>query len=138
LLPPTLYNFLFGSKVKFFTNNKDKKVNFYIMNPIRRYILETKVYYSSHGQAYTLKDFISIEVHDRGNYTMAEVGLWKRKYNLRDTTPCIWVTSSFRRTHRYAGYKLDRREAITYTSPRDGFIIPESDDGDEGYLFILK
>lgn len=94
-----------------------------------------KKYYNSHGQTMTWKHMIEVEVDERGNHTMQQIQQWQKKYGIKDTDKCIWVTKNKRDVQRYTKYtrytpfEFDRNQ---------GFIIPESDDGDNGFLFILK
>ena len=45
--------------------------------------LNENKYYNSHGESYTMKEFIEIEVKDRANYTMTEIRGWMKKFNIK-------------------------------------------------------
>ena len=55
--------------------------------------LSAKAYYTSSDPVYgkmNLKQFIETEVKERGNYTLAYVQNWMRKYNISDSDLVIW------------------------------------------------
>jgi hypothetical protein len=97
-------------------------------------------------------NFIDIEVMERNNYPMTDVRQWMFKYNINFDTKVIWVA-----TKKYIAYRYhlaaDQWDKITklkkesrkhsadisvYESPRQGYIISESNDGDDGFLFVLR
>ena len=115
-------------------------------------------YYNTHGHAYKWKDFVDTEVKERGNYTTKEVALWKSKYNITDSDKLIWVAIT---PQAALAYKLDAQAQLDIKMPldkymkkwkatkgdlnslakyksTDGVIIPESNDGCDGFLFILN
>lgn len=119
------------------------------------------VYYNSHGVPMTFSDFIYTEVEDKDNYKIEEIDVWKDKYKIKDDDLVIWVTPNKRvaQTYMAPSYLFDelidapsdfdaeqiiknemgmdaQTEPIAFKS-KDGFIIPESDDGDEGFLMVL-
>ena len=107
-----------------------------------------KVYYTSHDPAYkmTLNQFIETEVHERGNYTLKEVQGWMRKYNLTGNDFALWVSPLKWVANRYNLFAEDwdkarfipESEMSVYEIKGDeGFIIPESNDGEAGYLFVF-
>jgi len=106
-----------------------------------------KKWYSSHGRAMPWSEFIELEVDERENYEMEEIQEWEEKYNLQPDTPVIWVTNMAMCKRQYIDpvwYQDDYKESmedekedpVEITDIRE--IIHESDDGDEGYLAILK
>ncbi len=115
-------------------------------------------YYNSHGSWTTYSDLRDIEANERGNYPAESFDEWQEKYNIQDTDNAIWVTPNPKMACRYlfpAMYweelydmsmseikRLARKEDIDLdlyeVTDKEGFIIPESDDGDEGYIFISE
>ena len=91
-------------------------------------------------------EFIEIEVIERENYSKKEVAGWCKKYGIKPTTDkCIWITENAHMAHRYnispgADYESIPEDELDVheIDPKVGFIIPESDDGDEGFLFIYR
>ena len=137
-------------------------------NLIKEYLDEAKsgVYYNSHGTSTSFHDFIDVDVKERNNYSLGEVNSWKKKYNIKDDDKVIWVTPNKRMAQSYMtsseyhddilnaktdedvmeifkrdfpedNISLDDIEPFKFTN-NDGFIIPESDDGDDGFLMVLK
>lgn len=110
-------------------------------------INKVTTWYNSHGRAVTFAEFIETEVEDRQNYTIQEIHNWRKKYNIQSWEECIWVTankwiansynllaSEYERRYNYKEQELEFVE-IPATA---GFIIPESEDGDEGFLLIYR
>jgi len=106
---------------------------------------EQKIYYTtSHNQ--TLAEFIETEVKDRENYTKKEIREWKKKYHLTNDTVLIWVALYKWRAFSYllgaeemeGAENLSENEMydVEEIKTEDGYIIPESDDGDDGFIFI--
>lgn len=124
------------------------------------YIAKDKgtVYYNSHGSWTTFADLRDIEANERGNYPIESFDQWQAKYDINDNDKAIWVTANPNMACRYlfpAEYweeladmsmseikRLARKEDIDIdlyeVTDKEGFIIPESDDGDEGYIFIRR
>uniref|UniRef100_A0A6M3XIG7 Defence against restriction A C-terminal domain-containing protein n=1 Tax=viral metagenome TaxID=1070528 RepID=A0A6M3XIG7_9ZZZZ len=112
--------------------------------------LSAKSYYTSTEPVFgkmTMKQFIETEIKERGNYTHAEVQNWIRKYNISENDLAIWVSPKKWVANRYnllaeewdKAEKVPESEMSVYEiKGNEGFIIPESDDGDEGYLFVFK
>ncbi len=108
------------------------------------------VYYTSTNPVYgkiTFNQFIETEVEERGNYTEADVQRWIIKYNLFPNDKVIWVSPKKWVANRYnllaeewdTAENVPEAEMSVYEIRYDeGFIIPESDDGDEGYIFVYK
>lgn len=110
----------------------------------------SEVYYSSHGHISTFKDLEETEI-DRGNYSEEDFEDWAAKYDILDNDKAIWVTPDKRQAYSYyaaAGdydkimngdfdNKIEKADLVEF-STSDGFIIPESDDGDNGFIFIVK
>jgi len=124
-------------------------------------IVPKKIYYNSHGHSIPFYEFVEIEVEDRGNYKLKEVNRWKAKYKIADDAPVIWVTPSKIMAQSYMASadkyydlisakseeeaeKILRQdlgadaniEPVVFTED-DGIIIPESDDGQNGFLMVL-
>lgn len=113
---------------------------------------QTDKYYNSHGIKVTWEEIQEVEVGERENYTAEQFDEWKAKYNITDQDKVIWVTDE-RTAYTYVAPAGDRdlvlnasletlRERYagqlrSYTTD-EGFIIPESDDGDDGYLFVFR
>lgn len=91
-------------------------------------------YYNSHGQTTTFADIWDVEVEERENYTDEQFATWAEKYGIDDDNMAIWVVAKPEDVLRYVD---DIEEAYTYTDEQ-GFIIPESDDGDGGFIFVFK
>jgi len=90
-------------------------------------------WYNSIGERYTFGSVIDTEVHDRENYTIEEVNMWKEKYSIDDDTEVMWVCSD-KRTCRSL-YCYDEYEPMEIEVEN---IIEESDDGDYGFLAYWK
>lgn len=104
-------------------------------------------WWNSHGRWMTMRDFIEIEVEDRQNYTLSEIRNWMRKYLLTLDTDVIWVTKEQWQANRYnlsaddweRAHEIEVNEDDVHEiSDEEGFIIEESDDGDDGYLFVSR
>jgi hypothetical protein len=135
------------------------------MKDYKQFILERKlyrsqpsVYYNSHGHAAPFSEIRELEVDERENNTREEYDMWQQKYNIEDTDRCIWVTPSKKQALTYLlpseqhddimGMEewevkkyIDEEgldSEITELDSNTGFIIPESDDGDNGFLFVIK
>ncbi len=107
------------------------------------------VYYTT-SSPMTIDEFIEIEVEERENYDIDDVNEWIVKYNIKPNTKIIWVALLPHIAARYemgAEYWDDAEEIynenpydfnVKIISPNDGFLIPESDDGDEGFIFVYR
>jgi len=108
---------------------------------------EVKYYTTSYPM--TIKDFIDIEVEERGNYELKDVQEWVEDYSVTPNTKLLWVAT---KPYVAARYQMnaddwDNAETIYNENPNDfdvqvidgseGTIIEETDDGDDGYLFIF-
>jgi len=87
-------------------------------------------YYSSSNYWFPFKELMEIE-DERGNYSLEEFKMWKKKYNVKNDDLVIWVTPDKRQVKYYA----KGGDIFTYNT-NDGFIIPESDDGDDGFVMV--
>jgi len=126
---------------------------------IKNYIsfINERTYYNSHGEYVPFYEIRELEVYERDNYPRETFDEWQKKYNIKDEDLCIWVTNSKKQAYTYllpSAYhddiidKTDKeieqwieREGIDEVyeiNDKDGFIIPESDDGDNGFLFIKR
>jgi hypothetical protein len=108
--------------------------------------MKHKIYYTTSGDQ-TLAEFIETEVKERGNYTSTEIKRWKKKYHLTDATRLIWVTPLKWRAFSYTLPASEMENAknipenemdVTEIKADEGFIIPESDDGDDGFVFVYR
>lgn len=114
-------------------------------------------YYNSHGRDMSWLEFVETEVNDRKNYPRKEVNSWKKKYAINNESRVIWVTPNPKVALYYQAvadsyhdldklsidefekkYDVTRNDLAEYQVPAEGFIIPESDDGDNGYLLVIK
>jgi hypothetical protein len=107
---------------------------------------EQKSYYTTSG-AMTMKEFIETEVEDRGNYPLSEVRGWIKKYGIKRDQQIMWVSPKKWRAYSYtlpaeemdSARDVDESKMdVTEVKGKEGFIIPESDDGSEGFLFVFK
>lgn len=117
-----------------------------------------KIYYSSHGCFANWSEIRELEVDERDNYPDEEVDEWEEKYGLKDDDKVLWVAKDKRMAASY-GCDSDDLEYILSASDEDflkyceeneydsepeeiniedGFLIEESDDGDGGYIFVLR
>lgn len=104
-------------------------------------------YYNSNGITMTFEDFVKIEIEERGNYTREDLLVWLEKYSLKLNSVIIWVTSDKWIAHSY-NLSASEREFIRDVSEdalvfvefteEDGFIIPETDDGENGFIMVLN
>lgn len=96
---------------------------------------QIKILYNSHGYYMSFLEFIKLEVFDRNNYEIEEVFNWIEKYNIELKDKVIWVSENRDIIKSYDGN--EDNFLFTYYS-NDGTIIKESDDGNEGFLFIFN
>jgi len=118
-----------------------------------------KRYWNSHGQFAPFHEIRDIEVYDRENYTPEEFDAWQEKYEITDGDMVIWVTDNKKQAYAYllpADYHdeihnmsfskvkrvmkeegIDEEDDVREIKDK-GFIIPESDDGDNGFLFVKR
>ena len=92
-----------------------------------------------------MREFIELEADERGNYETRMIKRWMKKYNLRDDSRVIWISPDKRIANRYNLTASEWDSAIDIPedeinvieiNPADGKIILESDDGDNGFLFV--
>lgn len=107
------------------------------------------MYYTT-SKPISLSEFIEIEVEDRENYDIDDVNEWIEKYNIKSDAKLLWVAKKPWIAARYQMLveDWDNAEDIYNNSPEDydilsisgkkGEIIIESDDGDDGFIMILK
>jgi len=114
-----------------------------------------KTVFSSHGCTMSFAQLREVEVDERDNYPNEELDAWKEKYNLDEDSPVIWVTPSKGMAISYGAdledkdkillmndnelniyiSKNDLPEPYEY-STKDKIIIPESNDGDNGFVMV--
>jgi hypothetical protein len=106
-----------------------------------------KVYYTSSAHTMTLKQFIETEVQERGNYSLQDVKAWQQKYKISNTARMIWVSPKKWVANRYnlPADEWDEAENVPESEmsvykikASEGTLIIESDDGDEGFLFVFN
>ena len=120
--------------------------------------INERVYYNSHGNSCPFSEVRRLEVDERENYPRAAFDEWQKKYNIKDDDTVIWVTPLKKQAYTYllpSEYHddilskeewevqewIDDKgidEELYTIDDKQGFIIPESDDGDNGYLFVKR
>jgi hypothetical protein len=97
-------------------------------------------YYNSHGKFMSVKDFIELEVYDRGNYTRREIEriFWRSGLELNLNFKCIWVTNDKQIALSYARDNSKPEDTVFEVDIEEGVILFETNDGDNGYLFVQK
>jgi hypothetical protein len=137
----------------------DNKITEDEIPEVKEIIKENKVinkksqqkYYTT-GIPFSFKEFVELEVEDRENYDITEAKEIMEKYNISEDDKVVWVSP-----HKWVAFRYslsaddyDKAEEIAEQNPQDvdnvisevdgsaGFLIPESDDGDEGYLFVFN
>ena len=104
------------------------------------------MYYTS-AKPVSFHQLVETEVDDRGNYTHEQVNHWKKKYKIDDHDMAVWVSPKKWVANSYNLSSDEKEEAknipesemdITGIDSSKGFIIKESDDGDEGYIFVFN
>ena len=93
--------------------------------------MKKRLYYNSFGRLTPFAEIENIEI-DRENNTLDEFRAWREKYDVQDDSLAVWVTRSLRTAKRWA------EEGETTGIPRSaGFLILESDDGEDGFILII-
>lgn len=124
----------------------------FIKTTIREFVNKNvnNVQYYTTSRPMTINDFIEIEVEERENYDIDDVNEWIDKYNIKPNTRIIWVALKPYIASRYemSAEDWDNAEEIYNENPNDfnvkvinsmdGLLIPESDDGDEGFIFVYR
>lgn len=112
--------------------------------------METPADFYTTSSAMGIEDFIDTEVHERENYGLEDVIEWIEKYGITKSTKLIWVTPKPHIAARYQMPAEDWEDAeklydanpdafdVRTIRASDGFVIPESDDGDDGFIFALN
>ena len=114
-----------------------------------------KFYYNSHGIPMVWPDFVDLEV-ERGNNTRKKLKALQDKYKIGNSHKVIWVTENPMIALSYEAeaesrnycdkltleqfeekYEVDASSLAKFTE-EDGYLIPETNDGDEGFLMVLK
>ena len=110
---------------------------------------EYKTYYTT-SKPITIFEFIEIEVDERENYDTDDVNEWIEKYNIKEDTKLLWVAKKPWIAARYQMLAEDWDDAenvynkslgeydVLPISENAGKIIKESDDGDDGFIMVLK
>lgn len=116
---------------------------------------EPKVYYSSHGNACRWKELRELEVDERDNYPSEYFDDIEKKYGVTPEDMAIWVTDNIRVAMSYAALAEEYDNIMSCTDEdltkwieqegqpykyylSDGFIIPETDDGDQGVILVIR
>ena len=112
-------------------------------------------YYNSHGFSMPWTEMVQIEI-GRGNYTKREFNNWAKKYNIKPNDNVIWVTSNKNIAVSYTAPSSDYEKILSMSdsqldnyiisqginlneyTQKDGNLINESDDGDDGYILLLS
>jgi hypothetical protein len=96
-----------------------------------------RAWFNSHGEVTTLAEIYELEVEDRENYTPEEFQRWLDKYGLTLNMGAIWGTTR-EMAQTYCDNPED--EPVELAPERYGVftVIEESDDGDDGFLLVLK
>lgn len=114
-----------------------------------KYMFSDDVFYTT-SRPMSLSEFIELEVKDRQNYSRSEVNVWIRKYGLDGSSRLLWVSPKPYIAARYEMsvedwddaeriYNKNKEEfGVLEVKGSDGFIIKESGDGDDGFLFVVK
>lgn len=107
-----------------------------------------QTYYTT-SNPMTMSNFIALEVEERNNCDIEDVNYWIEKYGIAPQTQIIWVALH---PHVAARYQMNAEdwcnaENVYNANPEqfdvkqikgtDGFLIPETDDGDDGFIFVL-
>lgn len=110
---------------------------------------EQKKYYST-SRIMPFSEFVEIEVEERSNYEEEDIKHWKKKYGITDDSKVIWVALE---PHIAARYQMepddwDKAKELYEADPEKyevdeyptskGTLIEESDDGDDGFIMVLK
>jgi len=112
-------------------------------------------YYNSHGFSMPWNEMVQTEI-GRGNYTKREFNNWAKKYNIKPNDNVIWVTANKNIAVSYTAPSSDYEKILSMSdsqldkyiisegielneyTQKDGNLINESDDGDEGYILLLS
>ena len=112
-----------------------------------------KTYYSSHDGTSTWAEWWEKEVCERENYSAYEASKWAAKYHICNDDMVKWVTpdkavalsyrllpfdEGFIISKEELGYLINGLLGLSEYSETQGFIIPESDDGDDGFIFVFR
>jgi hypothetical protein len=102
-------------------------------------------YYTS-AKPVRFRDIVDTEV-ERGNCTHDQANHWKKKYGIDDQDKAVWVSPKKWVANSYnlssdekaTAEKIPENEMDIRSIPSSkGFIIKESDDGDDGYIFVFR
>lgn len=96
-------------------------------------------WYSSHGSVTSLAEIYELEVEERENYTPQEFQSWIASYGLTMEMDAIWGTT-YETARRYCDNEDDEPYELVPKEygVRSFIVITESDDGDDGFLLVLK
>lgn len=119
-------------------------------------IKDSKIYYNSHGHADTFANIREVEVEERGNYTNEDFDSWAKEYGIQPEDKVIWVTPDKKQVVTYMAESehydkimgMNEKQLEKYISKLEetpveftdeqGVLIKESNDGDNGFLFVIK
>jgi len=104
-------------------------------------IFNSNLGYNSHGSFMTMNEFYELEIVERKNYTKKKFKEWQKFYGFTFDSECIWITKDKKEAERYI-YMNDPENSnndVPFIIDLDkGYLINETDDGDYGFLFVLK
>lgn len=111
---------------------------------------QEQIYYSSNSSdgSFTFKQFVDSEIKEMRNYPNLNVNSVKKKYGITDRTKVIWVTLKKWIANRYnlladdyynaENIPEDEMGDVYEYSSKNGFLITETNDGDEGFLYVWR
>jgi ribosomal protein S18 acetylase RimI-like enzyme len=112
-------------------------------------------YFNSHGFSMPWDELVEIEA-ERGNTANEDFQEWSKKYGIKPNDNVIWVAKNKNIAVWYASpagdfdkikgmsdselndYMQSEGIELYEYSLEDGYIIPESDDGDDGVIMVLQ
>lgn len=112
-------------------------------------------YYSSAYAPMSWAQMRETEVTDRNNYTSKQFDRLQKKYLISENDPVIWVSPKKEAAASYAALAEEREKVLSMSdselnqfinenqiylneySSDSGILIPESNDGDDGFIFLM-
>jgi len=112
-------------------------------------------YYTSMPSEITWKQMRETEVEDRQNYTLKQFDKIAKKYAINEDDRVIWVSPNKTVAVSYAALADERNNVLNLSGTKldeymhqhgiflnefksnDGILLKETDDGDEGFIFLL-
>jgi hypothetical protein len=93
------------------------------------------VFYSCVKEPILFNNFIEQEVYKNSKFTPEDILRWMEKYFLTLDDKVVWVSPDKDMCYRFNDTET---QEIKHYTLSDGFIIPESDDSNNGFLMILR